>query len=447
MQRSLFAAVSGLTNHQTRMDVIGNNIANVNTVGFKSSTVNFKESFAQLLQGAELPTDSQGGFNPSQVGLGMEIGSIDTNFTQGNLQQTDNVTDLAIQGNSFFVVKQGNQSYYTRAGNFQPDANGRLVSPTNGYVLQGRMATNGVLGNALADIVIPSGMTTPAKATDQITMSGNFDASAGVITAADIHNPTAAELADPANAASVVRTTKDVYDSLGEAHSVTLVAWKTSASTWDFKIDPTNLSYDNTKSFSFGPGAASSPAGAATPWQFTFNADGSINKATSNIPSVTFTPTDTASPMSISLDPGSGATGITSFMGGTSAVLRDQDGYAAGVLQSYTIDQTGTVTGAFSNGTTQTIAQVALADFNNPAGLNEIGDNMFTVSANSGSALVGYSGRETSSTIQSKALEMSNVDLAKQFTDMIITQRGYEANGKMITTSDDMLQTLVNLKR
>jgi len=290
-------------------------------------------------------------------------------------------------------------------------------------------------------------MTTPAKATDQITMSGNFDASAGVITAADIHNPTAAELADPANAASVVRTTKDVYDSLGEAHSVTLVAWKTSASTWDFKIDPTNLSYDNTKSFSFGPGAASSPAGAATPWQFTFNADGSINKATSNIPSVTFTPTDTASPMSISLDPGSGATGITSFMGGTSAVLRDQDGYAAGVLQSYTIDQTGTVTGAFSNGTTQTIAQVALADFNNPAGIHEIGDNMFTVSANSGTAHVGHSGRETSSTIQSKALEMSNVDLAKQFTDMIITQRGYEANGKMITTSDDMLQTLVNLKR
>lgn len=448
MQRALFAAVSGLTNHQTAMDVIGNNIANVNTVGFKSSSVNFEESFSQLLQGAELPTDTQGGSNPSQVGLGMEVGSIDENFTQGNLQQSDNVTDMAIQGNSFFVVKQGQQTEYTRAGNFQPDAEGRLISPTNGYVLQGRMATNGVLGSALTDIVIPTGMTTPAKATDQITMSGNFDASASTINAADVNNPTDAELNDPANAGSVTRTTKDVYDSLGQAHSVTIVAWKASPTTWDFKIDPSELNYDNTKSYSFGPGAASSPAGATAPWQFTFNSDGSINSAASNVPSITFTPAGgTAAPVSITLDPGSGSTGLTSFVGDTSALMRDQDGYAAGTLTDYTIDASGTVTGEFSNGTTQTIAQIALADFNNPAGLTSVGGNMFTVSSNSGTPLVGYSGRETSSTIQSKALEMSNVDLAKEFTQMIITQRGYEANGKMITTSDDMLETLVNLRR
>jgi flagellar hook protein FlgE len=131
----------------------------------------------------------------------------------------------------------------------------------------------------------------------------------------------------------------------------------------------------------------------------------------------------------------------------TSAVLRDQDGYASGVLESITVDQNGTIIGAFSNDTTQTLAQVALADFNNPEGLSKVGDNMYTVSGNSGSALVGYSGRETSSTIASNSLEMSNVDLAQEFTNMIITQRGFQANGKMITTSDDMLQDLVNMKR
>ncbi len=145
MLRSLFAGVSGLRNNQVRMDVIGNNIANVNTVAFKAGRVTFKEGFAQLLQGASRPPGDQGGINPVQIGLGMQIGSIDQIFNQGNLETTGLNTDVAIQGDSFFVVRKGNQSFYTRAGNFQVDANGQMVSPANGFIVQGRMYDNGVL--------------------------------------------------------------------------------------------------------------------------------------------------------------------------------------------------------------------------------------------------------------------------------------------------------------
>lgn len=447
MQRSIFSAVSGLRNHQTRMDVIGNNIANVNTTAYKSGRATFKQSFSQMLRGASRPVDGQGGVNPLEVGLGMQLASIDTVFTQGNLETTGVTTDLAVQGNDFFVVSKGANTFYTRAGNFQVDADGRLVSPTNGYVVQGRMATNGTLMNGITDIKIPAGQTTPAKATTRTAIGGNLDSSANIIVAAAPDSPTAAELADPQNAHSVVQTTLGVYDSLGLKHDLTIVAWKVGPTKWDFKIDPTNLNYDTTKPYTFGPGSQSSPAGAATPWQFTFNADGTINTASSNIPAITFTPVGNGNPVSITLDPGSGATGLTSYVGASSAVLRDQDGYAAGVLTNISVERDGTIIGAFSNGTNQALAQVALASFNNPEGLEHSGDNMYTISANSGTAMIGFAGRESSSTIASGALEMSNVDLSQEFTNMIITERGFQANGKMITTSDEMLQELVNLRR
>lgn len=447
MQRSIFSAVSGLRNHQTRMDVIGNNIANVNTTGFKSGRATFKESFSQVLRGASRPVDGQGGVNSLAVGLGAQVASIDTIFTQGNLETTGVTTDMAIQGNDFFAVSKGGNTFYTRAGNFQVDANGQLVSPTNGYVVQGRMAVNGVLQNGITNITLPAGQTTPAKATTTTQIGGNLDSSANVIVAANVDAPTAAELADPQNAHSVVQTTLGVYDSLGLKHDLTVVAWKVSPTKWDFKVDPSSLNYDTTKNYSFGPGSASSPAGSTTPWQFTFNTDGTINTAASNIPAISFTPVGNGNPVSITLDPGKGATGLTSYNGGSSAVLRGQDGYAAGVLTSISVDPDGTIVGAFSNGTNQALAQVALASFNNPEGLQKNGDNMYAVSANSGTPMVGFSGRESSSTIASGALEMSNVDLSQEFTNMIITERGFQANGKMITTSDQMLQDLVNLVR
>ena len=446
MDRSLFSAVSGLRNNQTRMDVIGNNIANVNTTAFKASRANFTESFSQVLSGASRPGTTTGGVNSMAVGLGSTLSSIDTVFTQGNRETTNVPTNLAIQGNSFFVVSNGAQNLYTRDGNFKWDSNGTLVAG-NGGIVQGMMATNGVLGGALTGISVPIGQTTPAAATTNVKIAGNFNSEAPTIAAVDPANPTAAELADPANAGSVVQTTLGVFDSLGSKHDLTLISWKTGANTWAAKIDPTGLNYDSTKPYTFGPGAQSSPAAAATPWQFTFNPDGTVNATSSHLPAVTFTPTGGGAAVSLKLDPGTGATGVTSLAVGNSVALRDQNGYASGILQTVSIGQDGTITGAFSNGTNQILGQVALADFNNPEGLDQASDSMYTVSANSGTPLIGYSGKDTSSTIASGALEMSNVDLAQEFTDMIITQRGFEANGKMITTSDQMLQTLINMRQ
>lgn len=161
MMRSLFSGVSGLRNHQVRLDVIGNNVANVNTVAFKASRVTFKEGFAQLLQGASRPPGDHGGINPIQVGLGMQVGSIDQIFTQGNIETTGQGTDLAIQGDAFFVVAKGQQHFYSRSGNFQLDADGRLVSPTNGFVVQGRTAIKGVLQEGITVSGSPSARRPP----------------------------------------------------------------------------------------------------------------------------------------------------------------------------------------------------------------------------------------------------------------------------------------------
>ncbi len=446
MDRSLFSAVSGLRNNQTRMDVIGNNIANVNTTAFKASRANFTESFSQVLSGATRPGPTTGGINAMAVGLGSQLSSIDTVFTQGNRETTGITTNLAVQGNSFFVVSNGSQNLYTRDGNFKWDSNGTLVAG-NGAIVQGLMAKNGVLGGALTGISVPIGQTTPAAATSRASLAGNFNSEATPIVAVDPANPTAAELADPTNAGSVVQTTLGVFDSLGSKHDLTVVAWKTGTNQWDVKIDPTSLNYDSTKPYTFGPGAQSSPAGATTPWQITFNPDGTVDATNSNLPNVSFTPIGGGAPVALKLDPGTGSTGVTSLAAGNSAVLRDQNGYASGVLQATSIGQDGVITGSFSNGTNQTLGQIALADFNNPEGLDQASDSMYTVSANSGTPLIGYSGKDTTSTIASGALEMSNVDLAQEFTDMIITQRGFEANGKMITTSDQMLQTLINMRQ
>ncbi len=430
MMRSLFAGVSGLRNHQVRMDVIGNNISNVNTVAFKAGRVTFKEGFAQLLQGASRPPGDHGGINPIQVGLGMQVGSIDMMFQQGNLESTGLGTDLAIQGDSFFVVAKGSQNYYTRSGNFQLDAEGKLVSPTNGFVVQGKMAQNGVFLDGIRDIELPVGQKTAAKATDKVALAGNLNSAAPVFTGAF----DAAGRADPLNKDSWAESSITVYDSLGNEHDLKVQFWKTAADTWSWQLDGTNL-----------PAGFTPPN--STPQTLTFDTQGVLTTAApTSPPVVSFTPTG-ADPLNITLDLGTGINGITSYAGTSSAVLRDQNGYAAGQLTNFSIDRTGLITGAFSNGTNVTLGQIVLADFNNPGGLLRTGDNMYAVSGNSGGAVLGYALEGSQSTMTSGALEMSNVDLAQEFTSMIVTQRGFQANSKVITTSDEMLQELVNLKR
>jgi flagellar hook protein FlgE len=438
MLRSLNSAVSGLRNQQTKMDIIGNNVSNVNTVAFKASRVTFKEGFAQIMESASRPVDGVGGTNPMQVGLGSQIGTVDTLFTQGNLETTGRNTDLAIQGNSFFVAKKGAEAFYTRSGNFQIDANGTLVA-SNGAAVQGRMATAGKLDDIATDIKISMLQTAPANATTKVGLSGNVDASAlvfdqGTATTLDPLDP--AQRALPQNKNSFKDMSITVYDSLGTKHELKMVMWKTGANTWDWQFDSNGMDIN---------GGITENSGDHP---ITFGTDGAVDtNVTTAPPNITFTPNSGAADVTLAIDFGTALNGLSQFGGSSTAVMRDQDGYTNGTLANFTIDQTGTIVGGFTNGITQILGQIELADFNNPEGLNRVGENMYSITANSGTAVLGYAGEGSVSSIASGALEMSNVDLAQEFTNMIIAQRGFQANGRVISTTDQLMEELVQLKR
>jgi len=505
MLRSLYAGVSGLRNNQVRMDVIGNNIANVNTVAFKAGRVTFKEGFAQLLQGASRPPGDQGGINPIQIGLGMQIGSIDQIFNQGNLETTGSNTDVAIQGDSFFVVRKGNQSFYTRSGNFQVDALGNMVSPTNGFVVQGRTYDNGVLQDGIRDIQLPFGQKVSAKPTTETVLAGNLNASAPVFQGV-FTNPI--DRAKPINQDAWTETQIAVFDSQGSKHDIKIQMWKTGPNVWDWRIDPvasalsenfqtdgsspptsialptpptgyaiaandvqvtstTGTSYNNPADWSFNTATGevdftasmpsnssikisyfmqpTAPAASINSGTLTFDQAGIMN---TNITAGVDFAVPGANLVQINLKLNGGVNGLTQFASTSStAVLRDQNGYTSGSLQNFSIDRFGLITGFFTNGTTSPLAKIVLGDFNNPSGLLRIGDNMYQESANSGGAVLGFALEGSQSQLTSGALEMSNVDLAQEFTNMIVAQRAFQANGKVVSTSDEMLQELMTIKR
>lgn len=414
MMRSLFAAVSGLRNHQTRMDVIGNNIANVNTVGYKASRVTFEESLTQLIGSASRPptadTGGVGGTNPTQIGLGMNISSVDQIFTQGNLESTGVTTDLAIQGPSFFVVSDGGQSLFTRAGNFQVDGDGRLSLATNGYVVQGRVATAGVLSDTVGDIRLPIGQRSPARASTEATLAGNLDATA--------------EIGDQRQVSIAL------LDEQGGPHEASVLFEKTGPNTWSYTASVADATVNS--------------GGAGV---LTFNDDGTL--ASPATATLDFTPDGFGAAQAVDLVFGTvgEADGLSQFASPSTALIREQDGYTMGDLTRIGIDATGLVQGSFSNGETLILGQVAMADFNNPGGLVRLGDGLYTGSANSGDPVIGFANEGSQSFMTSGALEMSNVDLSMEFTNMITTQRGFQSNARVITTSDEMLQELVNLRR
>ena len=413
MMRSLFAGVSGLKNHQVRMDVIGNNISNVNTLGFKAGRVTFKEGFAQLLQGAAGPTEGQGGTNPRQLGLGAQIGSVDTIFTQGNRETTGVLTDLAIEGDGFFIVSRGNENFYSRAGNFELDADGRLVSSTNGFRVQGRMAVDGVLSQSLGEVRLPVGQQSKAAATTMTAVAGNLDAMAEVGTQ--------------------VESGITVYDNQGGRHELKVVFERTADNEWTLTVDEAQLG-----------GTVNVTGGTA----LAFDPDTGLLTSPTDDPVISFTPAGATLPLEIDLRLGAGQLdGLTQFAGMTNTVLNEQDGHMAGTLQGFSIDRTGQIVGAFSNGTSMVLGQIAMASFNNPGGLMRSGDNLYAISANSGEPQVEFATENSASSIASGALEMSNVDLTQEFTNMIVAQRGFQANSRVITGTDEMLQEVVNLKR
>ncbi len=393
MLRSLFSGISGLRAHQTMLDVTGNNIANVNTTGFKASQTQFQDTLSQVLTNAGAPQGGAGGTNPAQVGLGVKVAGITTNFQQGAAQLTNRSTDMMISGDGFFVVRKGNEAFYTRAGAFDFDASGQLVTPEGGLVQgwaaddAGNIDTNG----PLTDLRLPIATLMGSSATTTATFEGNLPAEATVTP------PT------------VLNRQIDVHVADGSVRSLD-VSFTRTATGWD---------------------VVAGLDGATATTSLTANGDGSLTAA------------GALAVGGVTVD----LSTLTGYAGLTTVEAASQDGRAAGTLQSFQIQADGTLMGSFSNGLKQALGRVSLATFANPAGLEKAGGSLYRTSVNSGEPQVGAAGTGGRGQLTGGAVEMSNVDLSSEFTNLIIAQRGFQANSRVITTSDELLQELVNLKR
>ena len=390
MLRSLYSGIAGLRSHQTMLDVTGNNIANVNTTAFKASATQFQDTLSQLTQGAGGPQAQIGGTNPAQVGLGVRVAGISTNFAQGSAQSTGRATDIMISGDGFFVTKTGTQTLYTRAGSFDFDGAGRLVTP-DGSIVQGYAAANGIVadGGGVSDVTLPLGIVAPAVTTTSAKAAGNLPS-------------------DIATGTTLVRDVQ-VYDGTGTARTISLSYTKTSPG-WDV--------------------AGTDPNGSTGATSLTFTSGAQTSAGTMTIGGITVDMSK-----------------LTGFANLTTVAVSNQNGRAAGTLKSYTLSTDGTLVGAFSNGASQAIARIVLATFSNPGGLEKAGSSGYKATFNSGTAGIGTPGSGSLGSLQAGALEMSNVDLSQEFTNLIVAQRGFQANARIITTSDEVLQELTNLKR
>ena len=540
---SLFAGVSGIRNHQSMLDVIGNNIANVNTIGYKGSRVTFSDTFNQFVRYGTNPTETSGGTNTFQVGLGMKLNSVDKNWNQGTFERTGITTDLALQGDGLYVLKKNGETFYSRAGAFSFDADGHMVNSQNGAIVQGKVATeDGTIppGNNLEDIKIDANLRLPAVATTDISWGGNLDSTASITQSEEYVQ--SGKLNESMAVGDTVSESNTIFDQLGNEYSFTTTYEKTAANTYDityelldsdnnaivgpttveavfdaeadggamtdlggnppaaidiqdlalgidFKYDPTtviqgsnntinsivdsnreptiirgyvpvfdslgnahNLELTYTKvtdnnwiwktSVPAESGQLSSGEGTIT-----FNPDGSIATIAPNPPVLTFSPQSGASQQNIKLNFGENFSGITQSADNSVVSALSQNGSAAASLQNISIDQYGYIEGVFTNGSSRQLAQILVATFPNRNALTSVGENMYTVSANAGEAYVSEPGESSNTTIQSGALEQSNVDLSEEFTRMIVSQRGFQANSRVITVSDELLQEITNLVR
>lgn len=379
MLRSLYSAISGLKNHQIKMDVIGNNIANVNTTGFKRSRVTFSTMLSQTMKGAGSPSGNQGGTNPAQIGLGSMVSSIDQIMTPGSSQSTGKDTDMMIQGKGFFVLQNNGETVYSRAGAFTRDDDGTLIEPGTGAKVMGHMYEG-------LEIPIDDPATTNIDEskidwTKLQAIKFNIGENPPLIT--------------------------------GVATTIPKNAWAKSGNEWVYS-NPSLI------------GATMTPPSGTT-----FDSSrGTITVSTD--------PTTTA------------ATAITFTITNYDGKYADGKDIPLATLTSYSIDSKGAITGVYSNGdasANRVIGQVAIANFSNDEGLMNLGNSFYAASNNSGAASIGGAGEGGRGNIVPSTVEMSNVDLSQEFTDMIVTQRGFQANSRVITVSDSLLQELIDLKR
>lgn len=553
MSNSLLTGVSGLRAHQQMLDVVGNNLANSNTVGYKAQRIRFGDLISQTLAEATKPASpALSGTNPVQIGLGVKVEAVDVSMQQGNLEATGRDLDLALQGDGYFIARNGSQKLFTRVGAFGVDADNYLVDPASGF----RVQRFGTVGEATGtqpgfqaigsgDVRIPTGGSIPGQGTANVTMQGNLSARAAApqaqtltsvqpflaggvpATAATLLNvlddnttdyvagdllniqgqtrgntPVSATLAVgpattigdllnainanfPGSTASLdaagnlvvqdtatgvsslsvtltdatgntgattwashaltvtaagqvgetVRTGIQVFDSQGTAHNLTLIFQKQASNTWDL-----------TAQLSSAEGTLTD----ATVTGITFNDDGSFRQVAgtgAGDASLRVQFTGIAAPQTIALNFGTigGFNGMTQFGGDSSAAAVNQDGFASGYLTGLSFGQDGIINGNFSNGRSMPLAQLAIASFANPEALDRVGDNYYTQSNQSGDAVIGTAKTGGRGSVQQKVLESSNVDVALEFTRLIIAQRGFQVNARTITASDQILQELANL--
>ncbi|MFQ5766693.1 MAG: flagellar hook protein FlgE [Acidobacteriota bacterium] len=427
---SFFSGLAGLQAHSGKLNVIGDNLANLNTIGFKASRTIFADVFSQSAGGASV----NGAGNPIQVGLGVQTASIDQIFSQGSLQTTGVVTDMAIQGNGFFVLADsaGGRTF-SRAGHFTFDRDGNLVNGAGHFVqgftskdARGKILASGPISN----IVVPAGLTSPPQATSSIEMVANLDANA----------PNGGTFS----------TTISVFDSLGAQHDINV-----TFTGVDTAVPPDGISdeWDLDLTIDGGEvagGTAGTPFSLAPTTRLQFDATGQLISPASDISFTTPAFANGAAAQAITyqlLNPTTGKGNLTRFADMSAASSVNQDGFGVGQIRALTINPDGLVSGIFSNAVTIELAQVALATFNNPNGMLKNGLSTLIGTTASGSATIGAANAGGRGSITSSALELSNTDITEEFTDLIITERGYQANSRIITTTDQVIQEALSLKR
>jgi len=410
---SFSTSLSGLDSESQALSVISNNLANLNTVGYKAASPEFQDLFYQQI-------GSGGDGNPIQVGVGATVGSIPAMFTQGSIQSTGVPTDVAIQGNGLFVLDKNGLRTYSRAGDFTVGSNGELLT-SDGSAVLGYPAVNGTISSSqtLAPLTISSGQLSPPKATANVTIGMNLNADAAV--------------------GGTFSTPVTVYDSLGGTHVLTYNFTKTAANSWSYAIDIPAADVGATGSpVSVGSGA------------LTFNGSGQLTAPTGNVTGLTISGlANGASNLTFNWDlyDSSNSPVVTQASSASAASSTQQDGYSSGTLASFNIQGDGTIQGIFSNGQTLALGQLALASFANQQGLVRNGSNEFLASLSSGTANIGTPSTGGRGSLSGGSLEQSNVDIATEFAQLILAERGYQANSRVVTTIDQVVQDAISMKQ
>jgi flagellar hook protein FlgE len=407
---SFSIALTGLEANSVALDTIGNNLANLNTTAFKDQTTSFSSLFYQNI-------GNTGSGNALQVGLGTQVAGTDTNFSQGSLSTTTNSTDMALNGNGFFVVNQDGLQQLTRSGNFQLDQSGNLIT-TTGQDVMGYAAVNGVPNpnTPLTQLQVPVDATQAAQATSSFGLTANLNAATAI--------------------GGTFSSTITIYDSLGTSHAATVSFNKTADNTWNYSI-----------SLPAGDAAGTPVNNTGT---LTFSSSGALLTPAANVKGIQFSQlSDGAADMSFDweLYDASGTPQIGQTVGTSTATSSTQNGFASGSYQSFSVDSSGVISAEFSNGQIQNVGQIAVASVTNVEGLTLAGGNNYQTTQSSGAASVGVPGAGGRGTIEDDTLEQSNVDISTEFANLIVAQRAFEANSKTVTTFDTVTQETINMIR